>query len=340
MKNKVLQTVKKYNLINAKDKIVVGVSGGPDSMCLLHVLNELKDELNIKLVVAHVNHMIRKEADEETQYVRDFCEKIGIECYVKKIDVIEKSNMEKIGTEEAGRKARYNFFEEVKNNTNANKIATAHNANDNAETILMNIFRGTGTSGLKGIEPIRDGLYIRPIIECERKEIESYCELNNLEPKIDKSNFENVYTRNKIRNLVIPLIKEEFNTNIIEALNKLSILARQENDFIDDYVNSLIKDDLLVKQDVKQIESNVDNVDTLTLDLRKFNKLEYFIKSKVVLYSIKLLFGSTQGIEKVHIDDIIRLCEKNVGNKYLTPNKYIKVYVKGGKIEFTKITRE
>ena len=186
MINKVLQTIEKYGLIKEGEKIVVGVSGGPDSMCLLNILNNLKGKLKIQLVVAHINHMIREEAEEETRYVQNYCNKVGIDCFIKRINVLEKSNKEKIGTEEAGRKARYDFFEEVFLKVGATKIATAHNANDNAETVLMNIFRGVGTSGLKGIEPIREGKYIRPLIECERQEIENYCQDNKLEPKIDK----------------------------------------------------------------------------------------------------------------------------------------------------------
>ena len=187
MEEQFLKTVQKYNLINNGDSIVVGVSGGPDSICLLTLLNKFKNNLNIKLYVAHINHMIRTVADEETAYVKDYCEQLGIECFVKKVDVLQKSKLEKIGTEEAGRKARYDFFEEVLKSTNSNKIATAHNANDNAETVLMNIIRGSGTSGLKGITPIRDNKYIRPIIECERTEIEKYCEFS--QPPMAKRTF-------------------------------------------------------------------------------------------------------------------------------------------------------
>ncbi|MBR2787030.1 MAG: tRNA lysidine(34) synthetase TilS [Clostridia bacterium] len=325
MINKVIQTIKKYKLIEEGDIIVIGVSGGPDSMCLLNILNVLSEALNIKVIVAHINHLIREEAEEETRYVQKYCAKIGVECYVKRINVLEKSSVEKIGTEEAGRKARYNFFEEVLLKTGATKIATAHNANDNAETVLMNIFRGAGTSGLKGIEPIRDNKYIRPLIECERQEIEQYCLENSLEPKIDKSNFENIYTRNKIRNILIPQIKSEFNPNIIVALNKLSALARQENEFIQKYTNEILQNNLIID------ESN-----GVILDLKKFNELDNYIKSKIILLSIKRVLGSTQGIEKIHLDDIIKLCAKNVGNKYLTPNKNIKVFVKAGKIYFIK----
>lgn len=327
MINKVLETIRKYNLIDKNDKIVIGVSGGPDSMCLLNILNDLKDKLEVSIYVAHINHMIRKEAEEETQYVESYCKSHDIPCFVKRVDVIEKSNNEKIGTEEAGRKVRYDFFEEVAKQVGANKIAIAHNANDNAETILMNIFRGSGSAGLKGIEPIRDNKYIRPLIECQRAEIEKYCEDKKLEPKIDKSNFDNVYTRNKIRNILIPTIKEEFNPNIIESLNKMSNILREENDFIEQYVKNMCKT-LIVEKNDKE----------LTLDLKKFNKIDNrFIKSKVILYSIKEVVGSTQGIEKVHVDDILSLCEKNIGNKYLTPNKHIKIYVNAGKVKYISL---
>ena len=328
LKDKVLNTIKKFNLINKNDTIVIGVSGGPDSMCLLHILNLLKEELEFNIVVAHINHMIREEAEEETRYVQEYCEKIGVQCFIKRIDVIKKAEAEKSGTEEAGRKARYDFFEEVLDKVNGNKIAIAHNSNDNAETVLMNIFRGSGTSGLKGIEPIRDNKFIRPLIECERKEIEKYCEDNKLEPKIDKSNFENIYTRNKIRNILIPTIQKEFNTNIIESLNKLSLLAREEEEFVQKYIEELVQNELL-EQDENL--GNSTSSKSIVINLKRFNELDGFVKSKVIFYAIKQIQGSTQGIEKIHVDDIIKLCSKNIGNKYLMPNKNIKVFVKGGK---------
>ncbi len=277
-------------------------------------------------------------------YVQNFCKNNGIDCYVKKVNVIEKSVIEKIGTEQAGRNARYCFFEEVLQKSNSNKIATAHNANDNAETVLMNIFRGSGTSGIKGIEPIRDGKFIRPIIECERSEIEEYCKKYNLNPKIDMSNFENIYTRNKIRNIIIPEIKELFNPNIIQSLNKLSSLARQESDFLQTYTENVMKNELIVKNNNENINMCTDsNLGTnsedikLTLDLKKFNNLNKVIQNRVVLKSIEIVLGSTQGIEKVHVDDIVTMCKRNIGNKFLTPKKNIKVMVKCGKILFQKI---
>ena len=155
---------------------------------------------------------------------------------VKKINVEEEAKKLKIGTEEAGRNIRYDFFEEVAKKVGANKIATAHNSNDNAETVLMNIIRGSSISGLKGIEPIRDGKFIRPLIETSRKSIEEYCDENKLDPRYDKTNKENIYTRNKVRNLLIPYIQKEFNSNIIDGINRLSDIAKEEEEFLNNIV--------------------------------------------------------------------------------------------------------
>lgn len=331
MKQEILETIKKYNLINEGDSIVIGVSGGPDSICLLHILNELKDVLSFKIYVAHINHMIRKEADEETEYVKEFCAKLGIECFVKKIDVENEAKILKRGTEETGRKIRYEFFEEVLAKTGSNKIATAHNNNDKVETIIMNILRGSGTRGLKGIEPIRDNKFIRPLIETERTKIEKYCEEMKLNPKIDKSNFENGYTRNKVRNVVIPYIKEEFNPNIIKTINRLSEVSTEENEYIQKIVEEKFNE-INITNETNDVNS------TIVLDLKKFNNLELVIKRRVILYTINKVINSTNGIEKINIDDIIKLCSNNIGNKYLTPTKNIKILVKKGKIFFEEVT--
>ena len=238
LEEKVLKTIKEFNLIENEDGIVIGVSGGPDSMALLNMLINLKNEgkINARLVVAHINHGIREEADEETKFVEEFCKNHDIPCYVKKEKVEELAKVQKVGTEEAGRKLRYSFFEEVAKKENANKIATAHNANDNAETVLMNIMRGSGPSGLKGIEIKRDDKYIRPILKITRKEIEEYCIENKLEPKIDKTNMECIYTRNKIRNELIPFIEKDFNPSIVNSLNRLSELLNEEDEYLEKVV--------------------------------------------------------------------------------------------------------
>lgn len=324
LKEEVLKTIKTYNLIEKNDKIVIGVSGGPDSICLLHLLYSLQEKLKFEIVVAHINHQIREVADSETEYVKDFCEKIGIECFVKKENILELAKKQKKGTEEVGRQVRYDFFEEVAQKTEANKIATAHNANDRAETVILNILRGSGISGLKGIEAMRDNKYIRPLILTNREKIEKYCEENNLNPRIDESNLESIYSRNKVRNIVIPYIKKEFNQNIIQTINRLSDVATDENEYLQK----------LTKEQYNEISSIEDGI--IVLNLKKFNQLELVIKRRLILYTINEAIHTTNCIEKVNIDDIIKLCQNNIGNKYLSPIKLIKIYVKKGKIYFIK----
>lgn len=324
LKEEVLKTIETYNLIEKNDKIVIGVSGGPDSICLLHVLYGLKEKLGIEIVVAHVNHMLRDVADLETEYVQNFCKKLEVECYVKKADILEIAKTQKRGTEEVGRQVRYDFFDEVAKKTNSNKIATAHNSNDRAETVILNILRGSGLSGLKGIEPIRDNKYIRPLINTDRQDIENYCNDNKLEPKYDQTNNENIYTRNKVRNTVIPYIKKEFNPNIIKTINRLSSLATEENEYLQ----------AITKQEFENLL--IEKTENIILDLHKFNSLNLVIKRRLILYTINEVLHTTNGIEKVNIDDIIKLCKNNIGNKYLMPIKEIKVYVKKGKIYFIK----
>ena len=202
----------------------------------------------------------------------------------------------------------------------------------------MNIIRGTSVSGLKGIEKVRDGKFIRPIIECNRQEIEEYCKVKNLNPKYDKTNNENIYTRNKIRNLLIPFLQKEFNPNIIEGINRLSSISAQQEQFL----NKLVQNEynkLLISVNNIETNSNIrekenDSKVTIVLNLKEFNKLDYVIKSKLILYTISKAYGKTTGIEKIHIDDIIKLCNNNIGNKFLIPKKGIKVFIRKGKIFF------
>ena len=324
MKEIVLNTIKKYNLIQDEDKIILGVSGGPDSMSMLNILNEIKNEkkYNFEIIVAHVNHQIREEANDDEEYVEEYCIKNQIKYYIKRIDVKKYANNNKMGLEEAGRNLRYEFFDEILKKENANKIAIAHNKNDKIETIIMNELRGTGIAGLKGIEPIRQNKYIRPIIECQRDLIEKYCEENGLNPRIDKTNFINDCTRNKIRNVVLPYIKQEFNPNIIETIDRLSEVMNETEAYLQ-YQTEKIYNEI-------KIEENV-------LDLKKFNLQDNLIKKRIIIYEIAKVLGNTQNVEKVNIDDIIKLCANNIGNKYLTPNKNIKVSVNKGKIFFERL---
>ena len=324
VKEKVLETIKKYNLISKNDKIVVAVSGGPDSMCLLHILLSLREEYNLELNVAHINHMIRENAIIDEEYVKAFCKENNVKLFVKKADVLSISKENRIGTEEAGRKVRYEFFNEVKEMTSSNKIAIAHNKNDKAETVLLNLIRGTGTYGLIGIEP-KNGIYIRPLLEIERKDIEEYCKINNINPRIDESNFQNIYNRNKIRNVVIPFIEKEFNPNIINTISRLSDIVKEEENYFNE----------LVELEYKNIVIEETN-DYIKLNLREFNKINIVIRKRLIFYTINKLLGNTMGIEKIHVEDIIKLCSNNIGNKYLVPKRKIKVSLKNKQLYFEK----
>ena len=325
MQHKVLETIKKYNLIQDGDRVVVGVSGGPDSISLLDILKRIKNAklFDFEIICVHINHQIREEANDDEFFVQVYCEKNQIKFYCKRIDVIKYANNNKIGLEEAGRNLRYEFFDEIMQKENANKIAIAHNKNDKVETIIMNIIRGTGISGLKGIEPIREEKYIRPLLECNRDEIEEYCRQNNLNPRIDKTNFENDCTRNKIRNIVLPYIKKEFNYNIIETMNRLSEVATETENYLNKETSK--------KYNQIKIE---EKKDFITLNLKEFNELDSLLRKRLLIYTIAKVLGNTQNIEKINIEDIIKLCERNIGNKYLKPNKNIKILVNKGKIFF------
>ncbi len=347
----ILKTIKKYDLIQDGDKIVLGVSGGPDSICMLDILNKLKQKMNFEICVAHINHGIRSNANIDEKYVINFCEKIGIKCYVLNTDIKKYALDNKMGLEESGRKVRYEYFNEIMKKTNSNKIAIAHNKNDNVETIILNILRGSGPSGLKGILP-KNGYYIRPLIEIERVDIEKYTE--NLNPRHDESNDENEFSRNKIRNIVIPFIKKEFNPNIIETITRLSDLISEESEYLN-METEKIYNDILIEENLEidvynnEIMSKI-NSDSKTktledigqtlnvkLDLKKFNTQYPVIQKRIILYSINKLFKTTRGIEKIHIDDVIKLCNKGEGNKYLTPNKHTKVLIKNNQIVIIRL---
>ena len=325
LEEKVRKTIREYNLIEKNDSIVVGVSGGPDSMTLLSILLKLKEEYNLKIYVAHVNHMLRENAIKDEEYVKEFCKKNNIEIFIKKANISEIAQKEKIGLEEAGRNVRYNFFEEVLKNTESNKIAIAHNLNDKVETIIMNTLRGSGVSGLKGIEAKRKK-YIRPLIEIEKYEIEKYCIENKINPRHDESNDDNTYTRNKIRNIVIPYIKNEFNPNIIKTLNRLSEIIKEEDEYVQSETEKIFKEILLT-----------DEKNKIEFDPRKFNEQEKVIQKNLILLAIKKVKGSTQGIEKVNIDDIIKLCNNNIGNKLIRPIKQLEIGIKNKRIYIKNI---
>lgn len=232
MKNKAYSAVKKYNMLQQNDTVVVGLSGGADSTALLHFLLSVREELNLRIIACHINHMLRgDEADGDENFVRKICNENSVELRVLCVDVNKEAQKRKIGTEECGRQIRYEFFEKTAAEFNA-KIATAHTASDNAETVIFNMTRGCGIKGLCGIPPVRDNI-IRPLIEVTRTEIEEYCRTNGYDFVTDSTNLERDYTRNKIRLDVIPVLKN-INPSLESTIARMSTQMRQNEKFITD----------------------------------------------------------------------------------------------------------
>lgn len=307
MLQKIIETIKGNAMFNKGDKIIVGVSGGPDSMCLLHILNTLRNTYFIDIVAAHLNHGLRgKDADEDEEYVKKFCEKNNIEFYSKRVNIDELSNTWGISSEMAGREARYSFFQELFRKLDANKIAIAHNANDQCETILMRIIRGTGLEGLEGIKPVRDGIYIRPLIKITRDEIEDYCDKNNINPRIDKTNLENIYSRNKVRLELIPYIKENFNSHIIEVVNRLGENIKVDNDFMEKKSKEFFGKYCIVAPNKVKIKSEA------------FNEHKALL-SRMIRKAFEVVKGNLVNFERVHVEYVISLQGGNTGKEIELP---------------------
>lgn len=313
--------IKDNNLINPKDRILIALSGGPDSVCLLNILYNLKGELDIEIGAAHLNHMLRdEEAFQDEEYVKNLCKSFNIPCFVKRVDINKYSKENKMSSEMAGRDARYNFFDEVIKEHGYNKIATAHNANDQAETILFRLMRGTGIEGLCGIKVSRDKI-IRPILCLSRKEVEEYIEVTNLKPRIDKTNFEKIYNRNKIRLDILPYIKENFNEDIIQTLNRMSVLLQKDNEFIEKSARSFYEKYCVEQQDYFIIKKKM------------FDNHEAVV-TRVIRYALTNFSKTHYDFEMKHIYDICNLAKNNSGkvidlpNKIYAENIYGDIYIK------------
>lgn len=229
MRDKIFKTIQEYNMLDGCQNLIAAVSGGADSMCLLHFLYSVREQLNIKLLIAaHVNHNIRGvEAKRDESFVQSFCRERSIPFCLLDVDVPALAKEKKCGVEQAAREVRYEFFKSLSQKYDA-LVATAHNANDNAETVIYHLVRGSALRGLCGIPPKRDYI-IRPLIELSRSEIESYCEQYGIDYVTDSTNLCDDYTRNKIRHKVIPVLKQ-INPSLESAVTKAahSLAADEE----------------------------------------------------------------------------------------------------------------
>lgn len=322
---RVRSTINKYNLLKKGDKVVLGLSGGPDSVCLLHILKQLEKEYDISIYAAHLNHQIRGiEAQKDVMYISQLCDSLGVKLFVKSINVPAYCKEKGLSLEEGARKLRYEMFYEIKQKTKSDKIAIGHNLNDQAETIIMRMMRGTGLQGLKGIEYKRDETIIRPILDIERSNIEEYCDKFNLKPRIDSTNLESIYTRNKIRLELIPYMQEKFNSNIVESICRMGNNLKLDNDYIEEEGNRYFKN-------VSTLKEN----ESVEIDLVNYFNLHKAIKSRIIRNSIKYILGDTNFIDQKHIEDILDLEDENKINKKLVLPRGLFVYRNDSKILFT-----
>ncbi|MCL2087246.1 MAG: tRNA lysidine(34) synthetase TilS [Oscillospiraceae bacterium] len=249
--NKILQVVEQYSMVKHGDVVTVGLSGGADSVALLYSLIGLSGELGIDVRACHLNHNLRgEESERDERFVRELCDKLKTPLVVKSVD-IKSLKRKHQSIETAAREERYSFFQELSHT----KIATAHNADDNAETLLFNLSRGSALKGLCGIPPLR-GNIIRPLIYCERAEIENYCAENDLDYVTDSSNFSDEFTRNRIRSRIVPLLKE-LNPNLLSGINRMTDTLRRDEEFISSLAVQTMKEALvLVSENSAQVEES------------------------------------------------------------------------------------
>ncbi|MBM7615969.1 tRNA lysidine(34) synthetase TilS [Alkaliphilus hydrothermalis] len=294
--DKIKRRIVEDKLIEDGDKVVVAISGGPDSVCLLHGLSQLQEEYHLQLYGAHLNHNFRGiEALKDAQYVTKLCERLNIMSFVKSIDVAEYAKNNHRSLEEAGRILRYAFFDEVAEKVGATKIAVAHNQNDQAETVLMRLLRGTGLQGLTAIHHKR-GKIIRPLLDITRDEIEGYCITHQLQPRIDLTNLEPIYHRNKIRLELIPMLEKEYNPNLIEALSRMAETLKADHDFIQQQA-----------QDIYGLLAQREDANTVILPVHGINKLPRALFVRVIRCSVEALVGKGEILEYRHIENLQHL---------------------------------
>jgi tRNA(Ile)-lysidine synthase len=284
---KLKDTIKRRHLFIKGDKVVVGVSGGPDSVALLYALNSLKKELGLKLHIAHLDHMLRRESNKDREFVQNLASRLKIPVTWAKVNV--KALAKKGSLEEIARDQRLGFLFKVAKEIKAKKIALAHNLDDQAETVLMRILRGTGLYGLSAILPkrkIRGFEIIRPLIEIRRTEIETYLKKKKIKPRRDASNAQDIYFRNKIRNKLLPLLEKEYSLNIKELLTNLAESAAYDYDYLNKTALSAHK--RLGRK----------------INLARFLRLHPAVRRLVLRLNIARIKGNTRRIGMQHIKEL------------------------------------
>ena len=357
--SEIRQAILRYKMADKGDHIVFGLSGGPDSVCLFFAFYLMREELGITMSAVHINHKFRPGAAEEDQsYVENLCDRLGIRCRSEVCDCGEIAERLGITSEEAGRKVRYEAFdaeaaymqEQLGIAKSQVKIAIAHNMEDQAETILFRLMRGTGTDGLSGIERKRTSengyTIIRPILGISRKDIEEFCKEFELAPHIDLTNLEPIYTRNKIRLGLIPYIQENFNENITEALNRLAVIAGEDREYMRQQAEKCYEE---ARKNAAASELGIDRLaglksvdksssekeEEIALNMEILRNTPNAIRHRVMMKSLAEL-GLTQDISAVHMDAADSLIERGVTGKTAEFPYGYKAVTRYGDIVFKK----
>ncbi|MBM4129335.1 MAG: tRNA lysidine(34) synthetase TilS, partial [Nitrospira sp.] len=291
---RVRQSIKKHAMLTGGERVVIGLSGGPDSVCLLHILRALEDEFELDLLALYVNHGLRpKETPEEIKFCGSICGRLNVPFMTQSIDVYSYAKEKGLNKQQAARELRYMVFEGVASQQNAHRIALGHTADDQAETLLLRLFRGSGPTGLSAIPPVR-GRIIRPLIDIERKEIERYLGEEGIDFIVDSSNLREEYLRNKIRHSLIPLLRD-VNPGIIETLSRTAEIFREEERYFD-----IIVAEKLMKLVCRKTDTRIE------LFIGPLETMDKVILRRVLRKAIEQTRGLRE-VSFVHVEDIIGL---------------------------------
>ncbi len=318
LEQRVLDFTRQHHLLSANEKLVVAVSGGADSVCLLHILVGLQAKLKVKLHLAHLNHQLRDtDSEADADYVSDLARKFGIPATIERRDVKGYQKQKRLSLEEAAREVRYRFLTEVAGATGAERVAVGHTRDDHIETILMHLIRGAGTRGMRGLQPYTEwpsktgGLVvIRPLLGVSHQDTEDYCRRHRLAPRLDASNLSLSPLRNRIRQQLLPLL-QSYNPGIAEALLRTGRIAGDDIDFLD-------KETARLWNKIARQEG-----EAIILDKPKFDRLPSTLKRYLLRASAEKLLGSAKDIEMRHIEEMMAALGKPAGKRLSLPGGLI-----------------
>lgn len=307
MLEKVENYIRQWKMLEKGDKVVVGLSGGADSVCLFLILEELRKKIGFEILAVHVNHGIRgEEAKADEEFVKTLCEKKEIPCRSVSVDIPKMAVECRMSEEEAGRTARREIFEQAAEEWGGTRIALAHHQDDNAETFFLHLARGSGLRGLGGIYPV-NGMYIRPLLCVGRKEIEDYLKGREMPYCIDATNMEDAYMRNRIRNHVIPYFKENINEKTVEHMNRSMDQLREIWDYMERQTESAYQ--ICTDQNGEKICIHAD----------AYHRQERLIRKMILRKALALVAEHEKDLEQVHVEKLEGLFEKQVGKRLDLP---------------------